>query len=332
MAIGVAACAWLGCGGARTQQQLESTAGGADRKPVAPPCALSAGAGDASIECCVRAARTLDMVLFVEQPDGRFAGARLMASGGGCYRARAPGRTSVGSDHYLAVFEDGKLVAETPARALAAAAAEETTTRGRLLSPRQVVERDLARERAQRMAEASEADEDARPPLTGGRIAGEVLLGGVVGFPALVAGAFIGVAIGKPIEDCEGEEFCGLGSALVGAYVGATVGYSAGVYAAGCVGDQTGSFGTTLVGGLGGAAIGVGLTAALGEVGAVFLFLPAVTAVVGFNVSRRYEEGRAPVLGSLVQVEGGEVVLGVPLPVADPAAGALVVPLAGGRF
>src|SRR5262245_29259692 len=177
---------------------------------------------------------------------------------------------------------------------------------------------------------------EATPPLSGGRLAGELVLGAAAGLAGGFAGGMIGYEFQK--GSCTGEEWCGLGGFIVGGYLGATLAPPVAVYLVGASGDQTGSpaataIGALLGGGLGLAA-GVGAGRANGWLGfTIAMAGPVVGSMVGFNLTRRYRDaGPAPVPGSLVRVDGGRVAIGVPLVVRSSKDGMVGLSLASGSF
>jgi len=69
------------------------------------------------------------------------------------------------------------------------------------------------------------------PPLSSGRVSGELVLGAAAGIGGGFLGAVIGVGLTK--DSCQGQDFCGLGGAIVGGYIGATLAPPLVVYAVG---------------------------------------------------------------------------------------------------
>jgi hypothetical protein len=173
------------------------------------------------------------------------------------------------------------------------------------------------------------------PPLSGGRLGGEILLGGAAG----IGGGFLGAVIGAGMtkNNCQqGQDLCGLGGAIVGGYIGAVLAPPLAVYLVGASGDQTGSagatFGGALLGGAVGLAAGIGVGRENGELGvAVAMAGPVIGAVVGFNLTRRYRADRPTVTaGSLLRVDDGHLAIGMPI-VAGSSQGRFVS-LASGSF
>jgi hypothetical protein len=132
-------------------------------------------------------------------------------------------------------------------------------------------------------------ERDETPPLSGARVAGELLAGGALG---IIVGGIGGAALGARIS----KSFEG---GLLSGMAGMTLLAPVGVYLAGNSGDETGSFGAAL----GGSALG--LVAGLGAValasggggnagvevlaGVLFLAAPTIGATIGFNLSRKYK-------------------------------------------
>lgn len=139
------------------------------------------------------------------------------------------------------------------------------------------------------LAAEAEPEPEGPPPLSGGRVLGEFLLGGVTGAVGVVGGAYIGYGL-ETSGGCGGE-WCGIGGMIVGGFVGYTLAAPIGVYAVGSSGDQTGSFGWTYGGSLIGGGVGILLAASGSEGGAVLgLASPLIGAMIGFNATRRYKE------------------------------------------
>lgn len=134
-------------------------------------------------------------------------------------------------------------------------------------------------------AGALDAEEPAMetPPLSGGRVLGELAIGGLMGMGVGLLGGF---ALGSSQND--------LGAMLLGAVGGNMLGAAAGVYWVGSTGDETGSLGFTFLGSLAG-VFGGGLVAtrlaSTSESLAVAAFIagPTVGAMIAFNLTRRYE-------------------------------------------
>lgn len=170
----------------------------------------------------------------------------------------------------------------------------------------------------------------AEPPTSVGRIAGELLLGGLVG----TGGALVGLLMGAAICD-DSDDTCDAW-AIGGAYVGSIAAIPFGVRSAGSLGDQTGSLGATYLGGLLGGVGGLLMLAnGRSNITAVGLVLaPSVGAVIGFNSSRRYKPRRVRVPGALVGARGGGPALTVPIPTRTRSEAGTVtsIPLVTGTF
>ncbi|MBI1927859.1 HEAT repeat domain-containing protein [Candidatus Poribacteria bacterium] len=152
-----------------------------------------------------------------------------------------------------------------------------------------------------------------RPPLSLGRIAGEIAVGAGGGLIGLLAGARIGQSSGY-----------GIGIAIVGTITGFTLGCSLGVYLVGNIGNETGSFlatwGGSILGGVPayfGVVIGYGAVAGDGDVPdwaplvGLGMLSQSTGATIGFNLTRRYES--PPTAGNaLLNFDEGQVRLAVP--------------------
>lgn len=150
------------------------------------------------------------------------------------------------------------------------------------------------------------------PPLDGGRLIGELLLGGVIGFGGAIVGGFAGASM------CSGgsDDFGCVGSILLGGYLVGAVGFGLGVGIVGRAGSQTGSIGAAI----GGTLLG-GVVSLLslysdndGIVVGAMIGMPVLGGLIGFNLTRRW---RAPSptstqVGSLVRLDRGGVALGIP--------------------
>jgi len=178
-------------------------------------------------------------------------------------------------------------------------------------------------------AVAASIDRPATPELSGGRIIGEVLLGGLAG----TGGLFLGGLIGAGLCLDDGGEFACLGSVVIGAYIGGVLAVPLGVYAVGASGDQDGSLGSTILGSVLGSALGFGSLLISEEIGVALLVTgPPIGAVVGFNRSRRWDQTAGT---PRLSVRGGDVALGIPLVTRGTSAtGAPVTTLTllGGSF
>jgi len=97
-----------------------------------------------------------------------------------------------------------------------------------------------------------------RPPLSGARVIGEVIAGGIMGWGLGLGGGAVGSAI-------EGNCYFCFTGVLIGFAIAYPVGTALGVYTVGNIGDETGSFWAAWGGCLIGGVLGFGLAAALGE-------------------------------------------------------------------
>jgi len=175
------------------------------------------------------------------------------------------------------------------------------------------------------------------PPLDGGRIAGEVLVGAGAGAVGLTLGALAGAGI-ECAHGCPGD-FGGLGGAIIGGAIGGVIGIGVGVWAIGNAGDQTGSLGAAVGGAFLGAAAGGLLGAAMDSVdhhldnaiGVVVVAGPFAGALIGFNLSRHWDRPSPPAVGSLLRYDRGTLHAGIPL-VAPNANGTSMLSLASGSF
>jgi hypothetical protein len=131
------------------------------------------------------------------------------------------------------------------------------------------------------------------PPLSGGRLIGEVAIGGLFGAGGIVAGAYIGFGL-ETQGGCNGE-FCGLGGAIVGGAAGLAFVTPLGVYLVGSSDGQTGSLGATIGGSVIGTLVGIAAAAGANEnEGLALTFLaagPIVGSMIGFNATRKYAPG-----------------------------------------
>jgi outer membrane lipoprotein SlyB len=131
-----------------------------------------------------------------------------------------------------------------------------------------------------------------RPPLTAGRVTGQVasgVLGGALGVAAvLVTGNMIARSMGRNLDDpWDPWTDNWLGAAVLAGYPLAA---ATGVHLAGSRGNQRGALLATLGGTLAGAVAGLALDDALNANGQVYMLMVPVGGTVGFNISRRYRE------------------------------------------
>jgi hypothetical protein len=183
-----------------------------------------------------------------------------------------------------------------------------------------------------------QVDDTKDEGISGGRIAGEILVGGLTG----VGGGFLGALVGIAVEDCSDSEgsYCGLAGAVIGGYAGYTTGVALGVYGVGSGGDHEGSLGATMggsfLGGVGAIVLNVGTD---GDAALLLPLAPIAGALVGFHTTSRRRRGtreEAPLVGSLLNVKDGTASLGLPMiSVVSTAQGtgqATMVQLAGGSL
>lgn len=132
---------------------------------------------------------------------------------------------------------------------------------------------------------------DGTPPLSGGTVVGQLLVGTLTAALGATAGGYLGYSL-ETRGGCGGE-WCGLGGLLIGGTIGMVIGAPFGVKAAGDSGDAEGSFGATLAGSAVGTLVGIALLAADDNdaTGIVFLASPMVGATIGYSLSRRYKRG-----------------------------------------
>lgn len=152
------------------------------------------------------------------------------------------------------------------------------------------------------LAPAPARAQQERPPLSAGRVTGEIAAGTYSGIGGFIVGRFVGERAGDVIGVSSEDTRKRLGYA--GGVIGGGLATAGVVFAIGNIGDQTGEFDATYLG------TGVGFVAALGLSRAllgpagrprsgmstaarwaaanVIAALPAIGATIGFNSSRRY--------------------------------------------
>lgn len=109
------------------------------------------------------------------------------------------------------------------------------------------------------------------------------VLGGVLGGAAgLFGGGFIGYTLDTSVSGCEGEMFCGLGGALLGAWIGETIGLPLGVHLGN---KRRGNFGLSLLANAGVTTLGVLLVGAT-EVEEMLLPISVVQLAVSVSIER----------------------------------------------
>lgn len=173
----------------------------------------------------------------------------------------------------------------------------------------------------------------AVPPLDGGRLIGEILLGSVIGFGGVLIGGFAGAGL---CSDNGGDDFACLGSIVAGAYVVGAVGVGIGIGIAGRTGGQTGSIGAAIGGTMLGALISLLSLATDSEqlIAVSLIGGPLAGGLIGFNLTRRWRDPSPAPIGSLLRVSGGGVSLGIPLVTHGEVRGVATtsVPLVSGSF
>jgi len=158
---------------------------------------------------------------------------------------------------------------------------------------------------------------EGTPPVGPGDIviqtlygAGTSLLGGIVG---------TGVAFARCKQAggnvTSGEE-C-LDDIAIGAAIGGGLAFALGVYLGGDTETRTGSIGFTLAGGAIGMAVGGGAAYLArdsdGAMIALLIVPPVAGALLGFNLTRRWQQPAMTRVGSLLHVDGNRAALGIPL-------------------
>jgi hypothetical protein len=143
--------------------------------------------------------------------------------------------------------------------------------------------------------------QEARPPLSGGRVAGEAFAGAYAGIGGFIIGRYIGErtsdVVGVRREDTRRRVGFATGVVIAGLATAGTV------YAIGNIGDETGDFDATFLGagvGFAGAMVLARMTlgpaerpregmstAARWAAANVIAFLPSIGATIGFNSTRR---------------------------------------------
>jgi len=150
--------------------------------------------------------------------------------------------------------------------------------------------------RAQSLQERIDNNSNYLKPgsLKAGKVAGEVLLGGVGAVAAGVAAGVIGFHITYDEAEDGWMNFSGWPGAIAGYLVGSNLGSAAGVYLIGKSGDEKGSFFATVGGSLVGTLVGGATAVALitdNDEGtlpfAVFTTAQVTGATIGFNLSRK---------------------------------------------
>jgi hypothetical protein len=142
-----------------------------------------------------------------------------------------------------------------------------------------------------------EEEDRGTPELSVPRLLGEAALGGLFAVGGGFGGAYMGYYLetgGKPCGD-----LCGFGGFIVGGLVGLAVAPPIGVYLAGSYGDETGSFALALGGSILGTIVGAWASHELDDANAPGVAVvapiiagPVLGSMLGFNLTRRYDEPR----------------------------------------
>lgn len=132
------------------------------------------------------------------------------------------------------------------------------------------------------------------PGISGGRLAVEFVLGGVLSIGGGVGGLFLGDAIWGQDDGC--DTFCPSNGMVIASVLGLIAGATAGVVLVGSDDDETYSLGMTF----GGAAVGglLGIALVVGNDGGSALPLlaaPTIGAMIGLNMSRSKKARPVPV-------------------------------------
>ena len=117
----------------------------------------------------------------------------------------------------------------------------------------------------------------------GDKTGGMVLAGLAGGAVGIGVGALIGAGIEQSSSHCQGEEFCGLGGALIGASVGEAVFLPLGVHLAG---GRRGNFAVEVAASVGIAAVGYGVALAT-NVPHPLIAVPIVQLIVAIRGENR---------------------------------------------
>ena len=128
-------------------------------------------------------------------------------------------------------------------------------------------------------------DTPEKPPLKPGKTAAEFVAGTLAGFGFGFGGGLIGGKLAG------GDGWDQLAGGLLGFAIGYPVGAAAGVHLVGNTQNEKGSFGAAVGGGLAGAGLAIIIIVAIDNpsVPYIYLALPPIGAIVGHNLSRRWE-------------------------------------------
>jgi hypothetical protein len=167
-------------------------------------------------------------------------------------------------------------------------------------------------------------------PLKAGKVAGEILAGGLAGGGLGVAGGFIGAGIKVGLFPDNVTPIGDLLGLYIGFPIGYTIGCSLGVYWVGSRGDETGSYLATLGGSILGSTVsfaniialwhgsnlwgnlwwhGVNLSEQVGVI--TFFSGPLIGALIGFNATRKKRSSFEPG-DALLNFNEGKMCLAIP--------------------
>ncbi len=151
------------------------------------------------------------------------------------------------------------------------------------------------------LAAAPLSAQQARPPLSAGRVTAEVVVGTYTGIGGFIVGRYVGQRVGDAVGVTSEDTRRRLG--FTSGIVAAGLTTAGTVYGIGSIGDQTGDFATTYLGTGIGFVMAWGLqrsllgpqerprsgmsTAMRWTVANVLASLPAAGATIGFNSTRR---------------------------------------------
>jgi len=147
---------------------------------------------------------------------------------------------------------------------------------------------------AQEVPEGRMQHRSGKPPLDGGQMVGQLIIGGLFTLGGAVGGAFLGVGLEN---DCNDECYGGI---IVGGLVGGTVMAAIGVNLVGDTDEVEGSLGMAVVGSMLTTLVTIGVISNSnfqGETAPVLMLMaaPAIGAMLGFNLSREYKDVRVSV-------------------------------------
>jgi len=143
-----------------------------------------------------------------------------------------------------------------------------------------------------------------KPPLSGERITGEILAGGVGATAGMFSGMFLGYLLGSIGEELNQEEDPRAMFGLLFGFTGISIGSATGVYKVGSIGNEEGSRFATLIGSIfgeiiGGYVVGYVVNLLVNWDNATWQIVVPITiglcvgsslgATTAFNLSRRYK-------------------------------------------